>query len=72
MLKIISSAFDFLKSIAGALGSIFGFLKQRDSEVNSPEIKANKEAEQNQQVKDKTVEDLKNNNEKELEKDLSN
>lgn len=68
---MIKSIFNFLSGIANALGSIFGFFKQRDSELNSPEMIKNKEQQQEQDSKDKVNTDLKNNNTTELGKDIS-
>lgn len=71
MLKIIANAISFISGIANSLGSIFGFLKQRDAEKNSPEMIKNKEAQQEQNLKDKVSNDLKTGNLSEIEKDIA-
>lgn len=71
MLKIISSILSFLSGITSSIGSVFSFLKQRDSELNSPEMIKNKEGQQEQQEKDKVVNDLKTGNTSGIEKDIA-
>lgn len=60
-----------IKSFFSAISSIFGFLKQKDSEYNTPEMIKNKEKQQDQDFKDKVNKDLEDNNVKELGKDIS-
>jgi len=71
MLKIIGNIWGFLTGILNAVSSVFGFLKQRDAESNSPAMIQNKEDLNVQSEKDKVNTDLQKNDINELGKDIA-
>jgi hypothetical protein len=60
-----------LQALLSAIGSIFGFAKQRDAELNSPAEQANAAAKTESAIEDKVDKDISSPDIDDLRKDVS-
>lgn len=60
-----------IKEAFSAVGSYFGYLKQRDAEKNTAAVQAGKERQQEQQVKDDINKTIQEGSDEEIRKRLA-